>query len=378
MDARGGPEAPSAESVPGAGNAVPQGSRSETEQPAAGNTTTPSGESDNREVQSNIVRELDVGDPGGDAANGAGTDDSQTDNGQTDDSQTDNGQTDDGQIDDGQIDDGQTDDGQIDDGQIDDGQPPQAPTAGPALPTVNGACPAFAEGLVTFSVGGVERSVQLFLDPVAAQRLDGPLVFYWYGTGGRPSQALQGLGTPGVQRIRDAGGVVVAPVHINGGAFPWIGGGDADLLLMDAVVACAQQQVGIDAARIHSLGFSAGGLFAASSSFARANYLASVATYSGGGRGTPSDPNNHFAAMILHGGPNDVVGLSFQAQSEQYRDALQAAGHFAFICDHGGGHRIPTNAVASVVQFFFDHPYGTEPSPYATGLPEGFPAFCAL
>ena len=35
-------------------------------------------------------------------------------------------------------------------------------------------------------------------------------------------------------------------------------------------------------------------------------------------------------------------------------------------------------AQASVWQFFQDHPYGTDPSPYAGGLPAGFFADCAL
>jgi hypothetical protein len=31
-----------------------------------------------------------------------------------------------------------------------------------------------------------------------------------------------------------------------------------------------------------------------------------------------------------------------------------------------------------VVQFFFDHPYGTIPSPYAGGLPASVPSYCSL
>ena len=33
---------------------------------------------------------------------------------------------------------------------------------------------------------------------------------------------------------------------------------------------------------------------------------------------------------------------------------------------------------ADVVNFFFAHPYGTQPSPYAAGLPEGLPSDCSL
>jgi hypothetical protein len=31
-----------------------------------------------------------------------------------------------------------------------------------------------------------------------------------------------------------------------------------------------------------------------------------------------------------------------------------------------------------VWKFFYDHPFGTRPSPYAGGLPGGFPGYCAL
>ena len=42
------------------------------------------------------------------------------------------------------------------------------------------------------------------------------------------------------------------------------------------------------------------------------------------------------------------------------------------------GHTIPTDARDSIGQFFDDHPFGTTPSPYAGGLPGGFPGYCSL
>ena len=54
--------------------------------------------------------------------------------------------------------------------------------------------------------------------------------------------------------------------------------------------------------------------------------------------------------------------------SNEYLNVLTSAGHFAFICNHGRGHTIPTDAVPSVIEFFYAHPYGTDPSPYAGGL----------
>jgi hypothetical protein len=193
-----------------------------------------------------------------------------------------------------------------------------------------------------------------------------------------------GLSNGGIERIKAAGGVVAAPVHANAGTYPWVEGDPStDFALMDEIVACAVQTVGIDSAHIHTAGFSAGGLFAAQLSFARASYIASVATYSGGAGGPSLAPDNHFAAMVVYGGPADTfdrAGLSplnFAETSKTYHDALAAAGHFAFLCNHGGGHRIPCDLPPTVVQFFFDHPYMT-PSPYAGGLPGTFPLYCGL
>jgi hypothetical protein len=96
--------------------------------------------------------------------------------------------------------------------------------------------------------------------------------------------------------------------------------------------------------------------------------------------GTPpnQDPNNKFAAMIFHGGATDEVIIGFQQISEQYQADLEGKGHFAFICDHGGGHTIPVDARPSVWEFLQAHPFGTQPSPYAGSLPASFPSYCSL
>lgn len=259
----------------------------------------------------------------------------------------------------------------------------------PPLPSPSGTCPAFVNGMATFTVNGEERQAKIWIDEDASAAKDGPLILYWYGTAGSPDQVeknvVSGTGAllpEGVARITGAGGIVVAPVHnmADSVTFPWIQANGADLPLADEIVACAEQEAGIDDRHIHSLGFSAGALFTAQLSYARSSYLASVATYSGGG-GSPDtneDPSNKFAAMILFGGMSDMLVLNFGDQSQTYYDDLTAAGHFAFLCNHGGGHRIPDGAQASVIQFFFDHPYGTDPSPYAGGLPAGFPSYCTL
>lgn len=261
-----------------------------------------------------------------------------------------------------------------------------APQPDPAfLPKATGPCPEFTEGTITVTPDGKARDVQVWIAD-AAKTLDGPLLFYWHGTGSSPvTEPPYGIGKANIDAITAQGGVVVAPFHDPAaGTFPWFlttgSGAEDDLRVADEVVACAIEKVGIDVRRIHSMGMSAGGLQTAQMSYRRSGYLASVVTYSGGLIGMPpaQDPSNKFAAMIFHGGQDDHVVIDFQPISEAYRDDLRGSGHFAFICDHGMGHSIPADAVDSVHQFFEAHPFGTEPSPYAAELPSGFPSYCAL
>jgi hypothetical protein len=263
-----------------------------------------------------------------------------------------------------------------------------------SLPKPTGTCPDFKDGTVTFAPAGIPaRNARIWMS-AAAKTLHGPLVFYWYATTSSTNEVLFGLGQANVNAILAQGGIVVAPVEDqpNGqkNQFPWYlvtGNKLDDLKVADEIVACAIEKVGIDSKRIHSMGMSAGALQTSRMSFLRSGYLASVATYSGGiAPGVTDafqDPSNKFAAMIFHGGATDTFGqLSFQMASETYKSALRTAGHFAFICDHSQGspgHRIPpAPAPDSVWRFFQDHPFGTNPSPYASGLPSGFLSYCTI
>lgn len=268
-----------------------------------------------------------------------------------------------------------------------DGTTGGADLPAPELPTPTKTCPEIVDGTITIQPEGVDapRDVQIWLDPEAAAQADGPVVFYWHGTGSNPQEAAAGLGELGIQEVIDAGGIVVAPTHDPmAGVFPWflvLSETPDDMLIADEVLACAAEQFGVDARRIHSLGFSAGGLHTAQMSIRRSSYLASVVTYSGGlifgSMPAFEDPDNNFAAMIFHGGAGDVVVVGFEQASKDYSAYLADNDDFSFLCDHGGGHSIP-DAQESVMQFFSDHPYGTDPSPYAGGLPGDFPPYCAL
>lgn len=274
-----------------------------------------------------------------------------------------------------------TDDATTDDPTTGGGEPVQ-PTL---LPTPTGVCPELVDGDVEFAPAGIApRKVRLWLSDAAAEQ-DGPLVFYWHGTGSQPQEATYGLGASYVDQVVAQGGIIAAPHHDpEAGQFPWflvLGSREDDLILADEVLACAIEQLGVDTTHVHTAGMSAGGLQTAQMSFRRSGYVASAAPYSGGFISTPpdQDPSNPTSAMIFHGGPDDVVVISFQMASENYLSAIEDKGGFGFLCDHGMGHSIPQGAAQeSVWRFFHDHPFGATPSPYAGGLPGGFPDYCAL
>jgi predicted esterase len=281
---------------------------------------------------------------------------------------------------------GSGDDGAGDDGAGDDGSGSSGANA--QLPAVTGTCPELKNGDVMFAPAGMPpRMVKIAMKADATTK--GPLVVYWHATGSAPNEAAFSLGAT-QQAILDEGGVVAAPyADDTAGMFEWflVNQSDKqdDFLLLDEVVACFAKAGRIDTQRIHTMGMSAGALQTTAVSFFRSNYIASVATYSGGvPAGFESivqieNADNKFAAMIFDGGANDdVFNVDFKGASEAYQAMLKASGHYAPICDHGKGHNIPLDAAPSVKKFFDDNPYGAWPSPYAaSGLPAGFPTYCA-
>ena len=255
----------------------------------------------------------------------------------------------------------------------------------PILPTVRGPCGDFSTtGTVMLQgPGGTTRSANIWVSE-AAQTLDGPLVFYWHGAGGSPLEAPGILGAAQAE-ILAQGGIVVALSHDPAaGALPWFlssGTDQTDLVFADEALACAEQDIGVDSHRIHGVGFSAGALHLSQMAFYRAGYLASAVTYSGGlilRAPETNPPNARTAVMALHGGPRDIVVVSFEDATARLVPALRRDGHFVFVCDHGRGHTAPTAARPFAWQFLQAHPYGMQPPAYAAGLPAGFYAPCTL
>jgi len=119
--------------------------------------------------------------------------------------------------------------------------------------------------------------------------------------------------------------------------------------------------------------------------------LASAIVYSGGpalgglvpGSTTFVDPSNVPAVIGAHGAQgSDWLVLDFSDGTKKLDSAVAAAGGFAVGCDDGGSHTdfftIRAGVGGKAWQFLKDHPYNTKPSPYAAGLPAGFPKYCKI
>lgn len=241
---------------------------------------------------------------------------------------------------------------------------------GPILPTNVEPCPTITDGLHTFR----GKSVRIRVAADAALQ-DGPLVFAWHGLGGSPNGAINLLsGNNQLQDILDMGGMVAAP---DGDGPPFEFQDSIYWEVMDEVVACAMQQVGIDPFRIHSIGMSAGGLTTTILSYARSNYLASVVAWSGGFKAPDQNPANTMPVLLSHGGPGDFVVIPFEPLVEAYYADVVSEGHFGIICRHGQGHTVPGAMGNLALSFMLDHPFGTYASPYAGGnVPASYPAYC--
>jgi hypothetical protein len=62
-------------------------------------------------------------------------------------------------------------------------------------------------------------------------------------------------------------------------------------------------------------------------------------------------------------------------RAQRLDSAAKSQGRFVVHRDHGGGHcRAPSELQVAVWQFMKEHPWGTDPSPWAGGIPAGVPS----
>jgi poly(3-hydroxybutyrate) depolymerase len=287
-----------------------------------------------------------------------------------------------------------------------DDKPPESGPEPPPFPGYSkGACPAIVGGPTEatslntgFASGSDTRQFRVIVPSTYDGKTAWPVVFGYHWLGASSSGLLRDgeLETAAAQMKF----IVVLPDKLTNAAgskvynFEWPfndeGAAPRELTFFDDMLACVTAKYKIDRRRVYVFGVSAGALWTTYlSTTSRANYVAAIETLSGGlgslyGWSMKwSSQSNKFAALVLWGGPTDVLGINFDTASTAYTSALKGSGRFTVKCIHDKGHVMPPIPVPSdgttrfkpLWKFLLDHPYGVA-SPYAGGLPAGFPSWC--
>jgi hypothetical protein len=225
-----------------------------------------------------------------------------------------------------------------------------------------------------------------------------PIIFLWYWLKG----SAQDFYTKGdVQNAVDQQRFLAVIPEAKGDLFenwPFLASDsqarvDEELTFFDDMLSCVAAELSVNLSCVSTAGVSAGALFTDQLVGARAEYLSSFLSLSGGVGGqivAPwKRPAHHLPSIVLWGGPDDVCLLIyFQTESQALEQALAQDCDFTIECVHNCGHSEPPfsppmglSTYAGLWQFALDHPYwlpaGT--SPYTTkGLPVGMPSWCAI
>lgn len=269
----------------------------------------------------------------------------------------------------------------------------------PAMPRESGAICHYDAAFQTgqherFRSAEQDRSFYLYRPPDQNEPL--PLVFALHGTGDAGESFAVSSGW--LELAAETGAfVLLAPDSAgNGLVWPeWDGlepeaprtQPNPDLTFIDDLIACLDAHALIDSDRLYLAGFSAGGYFANYLAQYRPETFAAIAPASGWfGSTTPYDGAPYLpgtAAMVWWGGSNDGFSregkwIAYGVQANWAAESYAARGRFALACDHGGGHRWPSEWTPQVWQFFDAHPYGKAPSPWAGDLPQSLTEICEI
>ncbi|MFO0634680.1 MAG: hypothetical protein U0168_17695 [Nannocystaceae bacterium] len=275
----------------------------------------------------------------------------------------------------------------------------EAPPGGSPVPPPppaysGGACPMLQPGYNTgFVAGGLSREFALIVPDAADATGTYPLLFAWYHISGN---AMDFVDEVDAQALADeARAIIVVPQDSGMFDAKWpdtpldIGQSGVDLAMFDDLYACISQQFAINSQCVSSIGVSAGGLWTSYLGTVRGQYLASDLTISGGhptefvGPWWPWTAPRKFAALVMWGGPSDMLGIDFNAASLHLVDEYTGNGNFLLRCEHTGGHGLPPpgdgDPLATAIDFVRNHPYWLDgASPLDMGLPDFYPSFCTV
>ena len=260
-----------------------------------------------------------------------------------------------------------------------------------------------------FEVAGLSRAFDLILpDGDTTGYGSWPIVFLWHEHELTPADMRDATGVALLVGASDFKFIAVLPEEAGimlPGGLGWemlqVEDPDTnpDVLFFDAMLACIDETYGVDEDRIYSVGFSTGAIMSNLLSVVRNDVIAATVSYSGSYFSDPAqekcvglectswpavDTAFKFPTILVEGGTADffdilgILTLDFHADALSTIDYLGAMGHEIVYCPHTAGHVIPENVkAAQFAAFFRDHPKGTRPSPYASGLPGVFPDICS-
>lgn len=279
-----------------------------------------------------------------------------------------------------------------------DQAPPEgAPQPAALRPYSGGTCPDLSTGQHAFVTGGQNREVIIVTPENVMPGEQLPVVFFWHWLGGSADSFLRKgdlLRAANEQRF-----IGVIPNSKRDLLFKWpftIADAqpriDEELRFFDDLLACVAAQHPVNRSCVSSVGVSAGALWTAQLAGARGDYLSSIVVLSGGTGGGViqpyRSPAHKMPALVLWGGATDVcIVVTFDPLSRDLEQGLARDGHFLVECQHNCGHSVPPveapegmSQFAPLWEFVLDHPYWLAPgeSPYASGLPPSFPAWCGI
>lgn len=249
------------------------------------------------------------------------------------------------------------------------------PADGPGPAYSGGACPTLVAGAQTFVSGDLSYDVTVRLP---AEPAGAPILFVFHGLGGTSAGIDVALE---VDTMVSEGAVTISPQAASGADFEWsfVGGpeGNPDLQLFHDLLGCARRQLDIDLRRVWVTGMSAGGLWASYLVLHASEWVTAAAPFSGGLIGYAQPTTRPVPAMLTWGGPTDTArGLNFDASNIDLAFVLGDFGHPVIECVHDLGHAIPSEGPAMMRRFFRDQRWG-DGDPFALGLPQELPAWCA-
>lgn len=252
-----------------------------------------------------------------------------------------------------------------------------------------GTCPSLAAGTVAFRSGNRDRTFLLFVPSPRSERPG--LLMLWHGLGDSARNFANGFDA---QAAADRHNLVIAvptpvlPSLTGSPIWSFLTDFDVDLTLFDDIRTCAAEKLSIDAQRVYTMGFSAGGLWSTYLVLHRSDAIAAAVIFSGGASmdgnfsARYTTPAYDTPVLLSHGGMADVFGgfLQFQQLVEYLASRLRDDGHYVLPCYHQRGHRLPTGGTSFGYTFLTSHTFGGGRSPYqdpATAR-DAFPSVCAF